>query len=159
MGIVSFETVVECALPPSRVFKAVVFNFNELLSKAVPHAIKSVEVLQGDGGVGTLRKISFHPGFKFTYIKELVEAIDEEKLTFTYTVTEGDVLEGKVEKVKNDFKVEASPDGNGTILKKMSHYYTIGDHIMDEEEINNGKEQYVGLFKVIEGYLLANPDA
>ncbi|XP_065859608.1 major allergen Pru ar 1-like [Euphorbia lathyris] len=158
MGIVTFETVVVCALPPSRIFKAVVYNLTDLLTKVMPQVIESVDVIQGDGGVGTIRQINFGEGFPFKYVKERVEAIDEEKLTYSYTVIEGDVLKG-VEKVQNDIKFEASSDGVGTVMTNQSHYYTIGDHQMNEEEVNNGKEKSMALFKALEAYLLANPDA
>ncbi|XP_065863781.1 major allergen Pru ar 1-like [Euphorbia lathyris] len=157
MGIVTFETVIACALPPSRIFKAVVFNLTELLSKVMPQAIKSVDIVQGDGGVGTIRQVNFAEGIPFKYVKESVEAIDEEKLTYTYTVIEGDVLKG-VEKIQNDIKFEASSDGVGTIITNKSHYYTIGDHQISEDESNGKDQMTIALFKALEAYLLANPD-
>ncbi|MBA0710652.1 hypothetical protein Golax_009924, partial [Gossypium laxum] len=55
-------------------------------------------------------------------------------------------------------KLEASPDG-GSICKTSSKYYTIGEFELKEEGIEMGKEKALGMFKAIEAYLLANPDA
>ena len=52
----------------------------------------------------------------------------------------------------------AGPDG-GSILKNTSTYYTKGDHVITDEQIKVGKEKSIALFKVVEAYLVANPDA
>ncbi|CAH1441817.1 unnamed protein product [Lactuca virosa] len=67
-------------------------------------------------------------------------------------------ISDKVEKVSYDIKFEATPD-NGTISKMTSTIYTHGDFELEEEELNAGKEKVLGLYKVVEAYLLENPDA
>ena len=62
-----------------------------------------------------------------------------------------------LEKISYETNLVASPDG-GSILKSTSKYHTKGDHEIKEEQIKTGKEKVVGLFKAVEGYLLANPD-
>ncbi|WCJ23361.1 Major strawberry allergen Fra a 1-A [Euphorbia peplus] len=157
MAVVTFETVVECALPPSRIFKAVVYKLTDLLTTVMPEVIESVDVIQGNGGVGTIRQVNFGADFPFKYVKERVDAIDEEKLTYTYTVIEGDVLKG-VEKVQNDVVFKATPDGLGTIMTNQGHYFPIGDFQINKDEVNSNNEKSLALFKAIEAYLLANPD-
>lgn len=87
-----------------------------------------------------------------------IDAVDTEKLTYNYSVIEGDVLGDAVEKVSYATKVVSGPDG-GSIVKNTSTYYSKGDHVITEEEIKDGKEKSLGLFKVVEAYLVANPDA
>lgn len=91
-------------------------------------------------------------------MKERIDVIDKENCIYEYTMIEGDVLGSEFEKVSNVVKFEASPDG-GSICKGSSKYYTIGDVKVNEEEIDGFKEKQMGLFKAIEAYLLANPDA
>uniref|UniRef100_A0A7N2M4A0 Bet v I/Major latex protein domain-containing protein n=1 Tax=Quercus lobata TaxID=97700 RepID=A0A7N2M4A0_QUELO len=62
-----------------------------------------------------------------------------------------------LEKISYEIKLVASPDG-GSILKSTSKYHAKGHHEIKEEQIQAGKEKAVGLFKAVEGYLLANPD-
>lgn len=40
-----------------------------------------------------------------------------------------------------------------------SHYNTKGDINLKEEEIKAGKDKAIGMYQVVEEYLLANPNA
>ncbi|WCJ38666.1 Major strawberry allergen Fra a 1.06 [Euphorbia peplus] len=154
MGYMSYETVIVCNVPPSKLFRALVFNFTELVTNAIPHVYKNVEV-QGDGGVGTLRKVYFGEGVFLKHMLERVDSIDEENLSCSSTILEGN-LEG-IEKIVNEMKLEKSEDG-GTIVKKMSHCYTIGDFQLEQDEVNKTKESSKAVFKILEDYISANPD-
>ena len=48
-------------IPPARLFKAFVDSKN-FLPKAVPHIVKSVENIEGNGGPGTIFKITYAEG-------------------------------------------------------------------------------------------------
>lgn len=43
-------------------FKAAVLDADTLIPKILPQAIKSVEILEGDGGAGTIKLITFGEG-------------------------------------------------------------------------------------------------
>ncbi|XP_052882286.1 major allergen Pru av 1-like [Gossypium arboreum] len=60
--------------------------------------------------------------------------------------------------MKQKTKLEASPDG-GSLCKTCSKYYTVGEFELKEEGIKAGKGKSLRMFKAIEAYLLANPDA
>ncbi|CAK9150971.1 unnamed protein product, partial [Ilex paraguariensis] len=64
----------------------------------------------------------------------------------------------KLQKITYEIKFQQSPDG-GSISKVTSKYYTDGDFALDEEEIKAGKEKVWAMYKVVEAYLLQNPDA
>ncbi|WCJ38625.1 Major strawberry allergen Fra a 1-A [Euphorbia peplus] len=154
MGLTSHETVITCKLPPSKMFNAIVFNHVQLLTNAIPHVYKRVELVQGDGGVGTLRKVYFGEGILLEHMLERVDLIDEENLSYNATILEGNI-EG-IEKIVNEMKFEESEDG-GTIFKKMSHCYNIGDYKLDQEQLIKSKETSVGVFQILEDYIIANP--
>ena len=97
-------------------------------------------------------------GSQFNYVKHRIDEIDNANFTYGYSLIEGDALTDKLEKISYEIKLVASPDG-GSILKSTSKYHTKGDHEIKEEQIKAGKEKAAGLFKAVEGYLLANPDA
>ncbi|CAL8991312.1 unnamed protein product, partial [Prunus brigantina] len=78
--------------------------------KSHPQAVKSAEIVGGDGGDGTIKKTNF----------------------------------GEYE---------------GSIIKNTSGYHTEGDVEIKEEHVKAGKEKAHALFKIIETYLVANPDA
>lgn len=97
-------------------------------------------------------------GSQFKYGKHRIDEVDQENFTFGYTVIEGDALSDKLEKISNEIKIVAAPDG-GSILKSTSKYCTNGDHEIKEDQFKAGKENATGVFKAIESYLLANPEA
>lgn len=63
-----------------------------------------------------------------------------------------------LEKITCEVKFEPAPDG-GSTSKVICKYYTKGDFKLNEEDIKAGKEKVLGLFKVVEAYLLENPNA
>ncbi|OMO58380.1 hypothetical protein COLO4_03599 [Corchorus olitorius] len=158
MGVFTYETEIVTAIPPAKMFQSLVIEGDQLIPKIVPKAFKSVELIEGDGGPGSIKKITFGEGSQFNYIKHKVETLDKDNFTYCYSVIEGDALMNTLEKITYETKLLASPEG-GSICKSTSKYYTIGDIEIKEEEIKAGKEKALGLFKAIEAYLLANPDA
>lgn len=97
-------------------------------------------------------------GSELKYVKERIDEIDKENLTYTSTLIEGEALMNKLEKITSQFKFEASPDG-GSICKCRSKCYVIGDNEVKPEEIHVGQQKTAGILKAFEAYLLANPDA
>ncbi|KAF8392637.1 hypothetical protein HHK36_022986 [Tetracentron sinense] len=158
MGVVSFTQESACPVPPARMFKALMIDSHKLLPKLLPQSIKSVDMIQGDGGVGTIIKINFAEGSPFKYVKHRIDALDKENLECKYTLIEGDALMDKLESINYEAKFEPSADG-GCVIKKTSKYNTIGDFEIKEEQIKEGKERAMGMYKVVEAYLLANPEA
>ncbi|GMJ02090.1 MLP-like protein 423 [Hibiscus trionum] len=159
MGVFAYESEIVSAIPPAKMFKACVLDGDSLIPKIVPQAFKSVEYIQGNGEPGSIRKVAFAQGSQFNCMIQKVEALDKENFEYIYSVIEGDPLMNKLEKITYEIKLEASLAG-GSICKTTSKYYTIGDVELKEEAIKEGKEKASGiLFKAIEAYLLANPDA
>ncbi|KAL4271767.1 hypothetical protein GQ457_13G024020 [Hibiscus cannabinus] len=70
MGVFTHEMEVTSTLPTARVFKAYVLESDTIFPKAVPHAIKGVEYLQGTGAPGSIRMVSFVPGLGIEYFPE-----------------------------------------------------------------------------------------
>ncbi|CAL8991322.1 unnamed protein product [Prunus brigantina] len=158
MGVFTYETEFTSVIPPEKLFKAFILDADNLIPKVAPTAVKGTEILEGDGGVGTIKKVTFGEGSQYGYVKHKVDGIDKDNLTYSYTLIEGDALSDVIEKIAYDIKLVASPNG-GSIVKTISHYHTKGDVEIKEEQVKAGKEKAAGLFKLVEAYLLANPDA
>ncbi|XAR49659.1 hypothetical protein NMG60_11032925 [Bertholletia excelsa] len=146
------------SIPPPKLFKAFVLDADTLIPKIMPNAIKSVEILQGDGGPGTIKLTTFGEGSAYKYAKQKVDSIDKESFTYCYSIIEGDALGDAIESISYVVKICASPDG-GSVCKNNSKYITKGDANITEDQIKAGKEKASAMFKAIEAYLLANPDA
>ncbi|KAH0993011.1 hypothetical protein GBA52_004494 [Prunus armeniaca] len=158
MGVFTYETEFTSVVPPARLFKALVLDADNLVPKIAPQAIKSAEIVEGDGGVGTIKKTSFGEGSEYSYVKHQVDALDKDNFVYNYSLIEGDALSDKIEKISYEIKLVASADG-GSIIKNTSSYHTKGDVEIKEEHVKAGKEKAHALFKIIETYLVANPDA
>ncbi|KAK9144283.1 hypothetical protein Sjap_004186 [Stephania japonica] len=66
-------------------------ELGQLVYKLLPDVIKMVELVEGDGGVGTVLKVTFPPvpGLGLTHFKEKFTKIDHEN-----RIKETDVIEG-----------------------------------------------------------------
>nr|XP_043612172.1 major allergen Pru ar 1-like [Erigeron canadensis] len=154
MGVLTYTDDHTSPVPPERIFKAAILDSHNLMPKLLPDAIKSIEIIKGDGGAGSVKQINFARG----YVKHQIDELDEKTFTYKYTLIEGNGISDKIEKVSYDIKLGSSPDG-GTISKMTTTIYTQGDFEIKEEELKAGKEKVLGLYKVAEAYLIANPDA
>ncbi|GMJ12251.1 MLP-like protein 423 [Hibiscus trionum] len=158
MGVFTHEMEVTAPIPPAKAFKATVLDFDTLFPKVAPFAIKSVQVLEGNGGPGTIKKVTFAQGWGPSYLKQKVDELDTDNLSYTYTVFEGDVLKNVLEKISYENKFVAGPNG-GTICMRTTKFYPVGDIEIKEETIKEGMVKQAQVFKAIEDYLVANPDA
>ncbi|KAF5783866.1 putative Bet v I/Major latex protein [Helianthus annuus] len=154
MGVLTYTDEHTSPIPPARIFKASILDSHILMPKLLPDAIKSIQLIKGDGGAGSIKKINFVGGFA----KHQIDEVDEKTFTYKYTLIEGNGISDKIEKVSYNIKFEASPDG-GSISKMTTTIYTHGDFEIKDEELKAGKEKVLGLYKVVETYLLKNPDA
>ena len=82
--------------------------------------------------------------------------LDKDNLVCKYTMIEGDPLGDKLESIAYEVKFEATSDG-GCLCKMTSNYKTIGEYDVTEEEVKEGRESTIGIYKVVESYLLENP--
>ncbi|CAI9119000.1 OLC1v1020647C1 [Oldenlandia corymbosa var. corymbosa] len=158
MGVVTYTDEFTSSIAAPRLFKALILEADTLLPKLAPQAVKNVEILEGDGGPGTIKQMNFGEGSEIKFVKQRVDALDKENLTYKYTLIDGDTLMDKIENISYEMKFEATPEG-GCKGKNTSTYNTKPGVEITEEEIKGGKEKAAGVFKLVEGYLLANPEA
>lgn len=98
-----------------------------------------------------------HAGNQVKCSKNRVDALDLENFSYKYSLIEGDVLMDKLEKISYDVKFEPTADG-GSKNTMTSTYYTKGNIVLTEEEIKEGKEKSLAMYKVVENYLMQNPE-
>ncbi|GFZ13936.1 hypothetical protein Acr_24g0001260 [Actinidia rufa] len=158
MGVITYDMEIPSTISAAKMFKAFILDGDTIIPKVLPHAITSVETLEGDGGAGTIKLTKFGEGSVHKFVKQRVDAIDKENFTYSYTIIEGDALTDIFESISYHIKIVPTPDG-GSICKNRSIYTTKGDAQVSEEEIKTGKDKASGIFKKVEAYLLANPDA
>uniref|UniRef100_A0A2P2Q9M5 Major allergen Pru ar 1-like n=1 Tax=Rhizophora mucronata TaxID=61149 RepID=A0A2P2Q9M5_RHIMU len=156
MGVINTVREYKSSVPASRMFKAIVLDSHVIIPKLLPQSMKCIEI-EGDGGVGSVRVSKFPEGSPFKYMKHRVEAIDSEKYYSKYTLFEGDIMGASLESLVQELQFTAT-DG-GCICKSINTYYPKAGAELSQEEIKDGEEKSMGLYKVVEEYLLANPNS
>lgn len=77
-------------------------------------------------------------------MKYHIDELNEETYTYKYKLIEGDSLVEKLEKITYEIKFELNAEG-GSIPKVTSKYYTKGEFLLKEEEIQAGKAKVLGM--------------
>ncbi|GLT32554.1 hypothetical protein SLA2020_072140 [Shorea laevis] len=80
MGVFTYESEIITSIPPAKMFKAFFVDSDKFIPKVVPQAIK-IELFEGDGGPGSIKKITFGEGSQFKYVKHKIDGIDRENFT------------------------------------------------------------------------------
>lgn len=62
MGVLTKELQIPSPVLPAKMFQAFVLEAEELFPKILPQAFKSLQVLEGDGGPGSIKKITIGEG-------------------------------------------------------------------------------------------------
>lgn len=65
MGTVTVTEEFTSTISAPRLFKALILDSDNLIPKIAPQALKSVEILEGNGGPGTIKQINFAEGLLF----------------------------------------------------------------------------------------------
>ncbi|KAF8024824.1 hypothetical protein BT93_F1859 [Corymbia citriodora subsp. variegata] len=157
MGVTTYTQEFTTPIAPSRMFTALIIDSHNLIPKIVPQGIKRIEFVEGDGGVGSIKVTNFAEGGHLKFLKHKIDALDTENMMCKYTLIEGDVIFDKIESVVYEVQFLASGNG-GCVCKMTSEYHTKGDMELKEEDIKQGKEKAMGLYKVVEEYLMAYLD-
>ncbi|KAI3730064.1 hypothetical protein L6452_18740 [Arctium lappa] len=156
MTSVSFEIEVPSSFPADKVFK-VFSDFDTIAPKVYPELFKSIQIIEGNGGVGTIKIFTFGEAVPFTSGKYKVDAIDASNFCYTYSFFEGDNLMGILDSITNQVKIIPSADG-GSVFKQTVIYNCKGNEKPSEEILKVEKEMYEKTFKAIEAYGVAHPE-
>nr|XP_043613936.1 probable intracellular pathogenesis-related protein T1 [Erigeron canadensis] len=141
----SWELEIPSSIPASKVFDGFVVGFFDFLDSHVFPASLGVTFtnLQGDGGVGTIKLMSFEDD-KLPSVKYKIKELDLENFTYNMAVIEGEDDE-QYELTLSEMKVIPSVDGGCTFVQKTTEYKGT-----DEDETESHKEQLTQWFKTFE---------
>ncbi|CAL5352260.1 unnamed protein product [Camellia sinensis] len=158
MGVTTYTQEFTTSVAANRMFKALMLDSHNLIPKLLPQSIKSIEYIQGDGGAGSIKQTNFPEGSPMKCLKHKIDLLDVENYKCKYTVIEGDALDDKLESLSYEVKFEPTGNGCETKVTSISYYHAKGGIELKEEEMAAGKDKGMGMFKVVEDYLIANPD-
>ncbi|KAJ8625395.1 hypothetical protein MRB53_033929 [Persea americana] len=123
------ETVEEIKSPADK-FWAAGKEVSKLLPIIYPDVIKSIQDIIGDGkSPGSTRFLQFVEGHPLGNVLERIDSIDDEKMTFTYSVIGGDSMVGLY--TKYQATVQIIPKGNGCVAKWAVQYEKVNEDVHD----------------------------
>ncbi|KAK7303731.1 hypothetical protein RJT34_14644 [Clitoria ternatea] len=157
MGVFAFDDEHTSSVAPAKLYKALTKDSDTIIPKVI-EAIQSIEIVEGNGGPGTVKKLTVVEGGKTTQLVHKVDTVDEANFEYGYSLVGGSGLdEINLEKISFETKLLPGPDG-GSIGKVSVKYHTKGDAPLSDAVRGDTQAKGIGLFKAIEGYVLANPD-
>lgn len=62
MGVYTYTDENISPIPPARLFKALILDSQNLIPKLLPQLVKSIDFIEGNGGAGSIRQVTFHEG-------------------------------------------------------------------------------------------------
>ena len=62
MGFASYTDEYTSPIAPSRIFKASIVDSHNLIPKLLPQGIKGIDLIQGNGGAGSIKQVNFIDG-------------------------------------------------------------------------------------------------
>ncbi|XP_075508113.1 major strawberry allergen Fra a 1-3-like [Primulina tabacum] len=159
MTTIEFSKEIKVQVTPKRMFKAFVTDAHNILPKIIPHIVKSIDILEGEGGVtGCVRQINFPHGAPFSHMKDKLELVDAENLVVKFVLFEGPGLGEKMESLHSEQRFLDSGDGGCIIKWKNHHHLKAGHTHISEEEFKAAREHGITFFTATEAYLIAHPD-
>ncbi|CAA6668165.1 unnamed protein product [Spirodela intermedia] len=154
-----FTEELSSAIAPSRLFLAGALDSHKLAPILLSEFVSHVAIVEGDGGVGTVRVTEFTDAVPYKTTRERTDVLDRENLEYAYTLLEGGPLGEKIESATYRMKLTASADGGGSVCSVTMGYHPKPGVELTAEEVNADKEAFIGAFQALEAYLLANPNA
>ncbi|KAL0918531.1 hypothetical protein M5K25_010543 [Dendrobium thyrsiflorum] len=156
-GSFTFEEVSTVGI--DRLWKAGIVDAHNLLPKLLPDFISKVELLEGDGGVGTVKKFHFSEAVKeFRFIVDKTDVLNNENYIIKQTIIEGGLIGLRLKSYSFEMKFEVGSNG-GTSEKTTVFYETLDDTPLSAEEQDQIRESLSMMTKAVEGHLIANPAA
>ncbi|KAK1433149.1 hypothetical protein QVD17_10055 [Tagetes erecta] len=155
MSSVSLKVEIPSQYPSDKIFK-VLSDFDNIVTKILPQVFKSIETIQGNGDVGTIKTFKFGDDVPYKTAKQKTDAIDASNNSYSYSFIEGDNLMGILDSINYHVKVE--PSGGGSVYKQTVTYNCKGAEKPSEDFLKKEKELYEKTYKAIEDYAAAHPE-
>ncbi|KAH9313014.1 hypothetical protein KI387_028049, partial [Taxus chinensis] len=147
IGATTVEVIASVA--PKRLWMALAKDSAHFLPKALPNIYSSASIIEGDGGVGSIKKFNLTDANKdLRYDKERVEEINEEELLYRCTALgRGGLIDEKLKKAKFEMKFNPmTVDGDEVcLLLWTAEFETFSDSPPSEAKIQMLRAEIVAM--------------
>ncbi|KAD4384325.1 hypothetical protein R6Q59_011646 [Mikania micrantha] len=125
----------------------------ELGKLVVGKVLEAVDVVEGDGGPGTILKLTLKPGLGFPYYKEKFTKVDNENMIKETEVVEGGFLDIGFTLYRIRFEIKQSPIDESSCLQKLTIEYEVKEEFAANASLVT-TEPLLGLMSVANDHLL-----
>ncbi|KAJ0848643.1 putative (S)-norcoclaurine synthase [Helianthus annuus] len=142
---------VEVKVPASKAWA--LYGTLEIGKLVVGKVLEAVDLIEGDGGPGTILKLTLKPGFP--YYKEKFTKVDNENMIKETEVVEGGFLDVGFTLYRIRFEIKENPndDTGSSCLQKLTIEYDVKEEFAANASFVTN-EPLLGLLKVANEYLL-----
>ncbi|KAH0470838.1 hypothetical protein IEQ34_000561 [Dendrobium chrysotoxum] len=142
-----------------RLWRARIIDGYNLLPKLLPDFISNAEIIEGDGGIGTVKKLSFTKDINgHGFVIDKITALDSDCYLIKDTVINGGIIGPRLISYSFEHKFEKISD-HSTLVKLTVEYESSDEYPLSVEEQNLLIVRMTGIMKAIEGYLHTHPTA
>ncbi|KAF5780195.1 putative (S)-norcoclaurine synthase [Helianthus annuus] len=141
----------EVKVPASKAWA--LYGTLEIAKHVIGNALEAVDVIEGDGGPGTILKLTFKPGFPYYY--EKFTKVDNENMIKEAEVVEGGFLDVGFTLYRIRFEIKENPndDMGSSCLQKLTIEYDVKEEFAANASFVTN-EPLLGILKVANEYLL-----
>ncbi|GKB62518.1 S-norcoclaurine synthase 2-like protein [Tanacetum coccineum] len=127
----------------------------ELGKVAAGKILEAVDVVEGDGGIGTILKLTMKPGLGFEYCKEKFTKIDNENMIKETEAVEGGFLDMgfTLYRIRMEMKEGPKDDTGSSCIVKLSLEYEVKEEFAANASFVTS-ELLIGIMSVANEHLL-----
>ncbi|XP_076916973.1 norbelladine synthase-like [Bidens hawaiensis] len=124
---------------------------------AAKHTLESIDVVEGDGGVGTVIKVKFKPESRISYCKEKFTMIDNDNMMREVEIIEGGHLDFgfTLYRIRIEVKDNTNDETGSSCVVKMIVEYEVKEEAADNASLAT-IEPFVVLMKFANEHLLSS---
>ncbi|KAJ0511203.1 putative (S)-norcoclaurine synthase [Helianthus annuus] len=124
---------------------------------AAKHTLEHIDIIEGDGGVGTIIKVTFKPGSRVSYCKEKFTMIDNDKMVREVEIIEGGYLDFgfTLYRIRIEVKDNPNDETGSSCVVKMTIEYEVKEEAADNVSLAT-IEPFVVLMKFANEHLLSS---
>ncbi|KAI7735414.1 hypothetical protein M8C21_033015 [Ambrosia artemisiifolia] len=143
----------EVKVPASKAWA--LYGTLEIGKLVVGKVLEAVDVVEGDGGLGTILKLTFKPGSGFPYYKEKFTKVDNENMVKETEVVEGGFLDIGFTLYRIRFEIKDNPndDTGSSCLQKLTIEYDVKEEFAANASLVT-IEPLLGIMSVANEHLL-----
>ncbi|MED6124265.1 hypothetical protein PIB30_057324 [Stylosanthes scabra] len=154
--IKEFNTQAQLGVGLETLWKALAKDLPNIVPKVLPNNVKDVQLIQGNGGIGTILIFNFFPDARSVthYQREKITEFDESKHEIGLQVIEGGYLNRGLTYYKTTFQLSSIEEKLTLVNVKISYDHESSSDLEEGVKPQKTSQSTLSFLKSLEKYLL-----